>query len=145
MPSLAVSLRPVWWNRGLNLLMRNQWVHGENPRGSLLSCGVILLFPSHTHRRSRTLNNAEGIIAVAGVLNELCEVGIYGQQFTGRDLRHLRRRSCWMEIKYIKKNRKLVSQNEWRDFFFSSGSHSPAADRIILNVSKLICLVLRPC
>lgn len=33
---------------------------------------------SHTDTGTHTLNNAEGIIAAAGVLNELCEEGIYG-------------------------------------------------------------------
>ena len=37
---------------------------------------------AHTHTHTHTLNNAEGLIAVAGVLNELCEEGIYGQLFT---------------------------------------------------------------
>lgn len=47
MPSLAVFLCPGWWNRGLNLLMRNQWVHGKNPEAPLL----LLCHSSipHTH------------------------------------------------------------------------------------------------
>lgn len=64
---------------------------------------------SHTpkHPYTHTLNNAEGIIAGAGVLNELCEEGIYSQQFTWRDLRHLCRKSCGIEIKL----KKIIS---WR-------------------------------
>lgn len=65
------------------------------------SCSVSVgnrQMKSHTdtHPGTHTLNNAGGIIAVAGVLNELCEEGIYGWKFTKRDLC---RRSCRMEIK----------------------------------------------
>lgn len=42
------------------------------------------LYLLHTHTCTYRLNNAEGITAVAGVLNELCEEGIYGQPFTRR-------------------------------------------------------------
>lgn len=40
----------------------------------------LFLSLSQAHR----LNNAEGTTAVAGVLNELCEEGIYGQPFARR-------------------------------------------------------------
>ncbi len=48
MPSLAVFLCPGWWNRGLNLLMRNQWVHGKNPEAPLLLLCHSFIPPTHT-------------------------------------------------------------------------------------------------
>lgn len=70
-----------------------------------------------SHPSTYTLNNAGGIIAVAGVLNELCEEGIYGWKFTMRDLC---RRRCWMKIKFGKKKKihKLGSHEKQKALFF---------------------------
>lgn len=51
-------------------------IYGQSPSLSIEN--------THTHIYAHTLNNADGIIAEACVLNELWEEGIYGQQLTVR-------------------------------------------------------------
>lgn len=70
-----------------------------------------------------TLNNALGITAVAGVLNELCEEGNIWLAIR-RDLRHLFGRSCWLEIK--KKKKRTIS---WCHMTYGEMAFSKAAPK----------------